>query len=302
MSILERHVRNGIVNKKVDIINPLHSPPETPPHLFQLHCIAGFIGNTGSGKTNAVTLLTREYLNRDVFSHIYLITPTFDQNDAWQAIPEIDRENVYTDPMEAQAAVKDITRKVKEASEAWETSKSLKSIWRKWIKKREDPDKMEQDEIAILDSIGYVEPVELDKPCPLLLIDDMSHTNLFQDSKKNPFINLCLRHRHLHDVGITIFICVQNYRAGITRSLRSNMRVFFIFPTKDQTQLEDIYREIAECVTKEDFLALYHQAVDGQEHSFLTIDKEPICDNAGMKKLLRFRRNFDTYLTPSSLL
>lgn len=283
-------------------MNPTHVAPITPPHLFQLHCMAAFVGNTNSGKTNAVALLTRDYLQHDVFTHIYVISPTFAQNDVWQTIPEIERENVYDDPMEAQAAIRSILEKVEESSEAWKNSMQLDAIWRKWVKKREDPDKMDQDEIAILERLGYVKPVLLDKPCPLLIIDDMSHTNLFQDSKKNPFINLCLRHRHVHDVGMTIFICVQTYRSGILRALRSNIRVFFIFETKDQTQLEDIYKEIAECVKKEEFLALYHQAIDGRDHAFLTIDKEPITDTPAMKKLLRFRRNFDTYLTPADSL
>jgi len=105
-------------------------------------------------------------------------------------------------------------------------------------------------------------------------------------------MNLCLRHRHINDgIGITIFMAAQTYKTGVPKAIRQNIQQFFIFPTKDLTQMESIYEEIANLVTKEQFIALYKKAT-AQKHSFLTVDNNP------RHPLLAFRKNFDTALIP----
>lgn len=56
--------------------------------------------------------------------------------------------------------------------------------------------------------------------------------------------------------------------------------------------IDGIAEEIADDVPYEDFLNVYHQAIDGEDHGFLTIDFNP--------KKHRFRRCFDTYIPDAS--
>ena len=43
-------------------------------------------------------------------------------------------------------------------------------------------------------------------------------------------------------------------------SLRQNIQQYFIWPTKDETQLEAIYHEVANLIDHGTFLKLYKQA------------------------------------------
>lgn len=136
---------------------------------------------------------------------------------------------------------------------------------------------------------------DIPRPSPLLIIDDMSHSDLYTPSKKNSFINLCLRHRHLFQVGLSIFMLVQTFKTGIPKCLRQNIQQFFLWPTHDMSQLESMYDEFANLCTKEDFMDMYKRATKNS-HDFMTVDM-----NAS-DSLLRFRKCFDTILLPENLL
>ena len=85
-------------------------------------------------------------------------------------------------------------------------------------------------------------------------------------------------------------MATQTFRTGLPKALRQNVTQMFIWPTKDQTQRDAIYHEIANLVDKEEFESLYDEATK-EPHSFLTIDS-----NAPHPSL-QFRKNFDTYLS-----
>jgi len=152
-------------------------------------------------------------------------------------------------------------------------------------------DKLTLDEQTMLENTDYQKPPAVPRPSPLLIVDDMSHSEIYSTSRQNPFINLCLRHRHInHGKGITIFLAAQTFLSGIPKSLRQNIQQYFIWPTRDTTQLEAIYHEVVKLVVRDDFMKMYEQATR-DPHSFLTIDNKPSHPS------LQFRRNFNVYLT-----
>ena len=51
------------------------------------------------------------------------------------------------------------------------------------------------DEHTMLENNNFEKPPEVQRPSPLLIIDDMSHSDIYSTSRQNPFINLCLRLR-----------------------------------------------------------------------------------------------------------
>ena len=121
--------------------------------------------------------------------------------------------------------------------------------------------KLNLDERTMLENTNYQKPPEVPRPSPLLIVDDMSHSQIYSTSRQNPFINLCLRHRHInHGKGITIFLAAQTFRSGIPLALRQNIQQYFIWPTKDETQLEAIYHEVVNLIDHETFIKLYKKA------------------------------------------
>jgi hypothetical protein len=185
---------------------------------------------------------------------------------------------------------------VKEMVVEYNKYEKVAILFRKWRRfMRGDGPPLKLNEYNLLENLGFKEPEKVPRPAPLLIIDDMSHSDLYTPSKKNGFINLCLRHRHLFQVGLSIFMLVQTFKTGIPKCLRQNIQQFFLWPTHDMSQLESMYEEFANMCTKEEFLDMFRRATEGK-HNFMTIDMN------ARDPLLRFRKNFDSMLLPNHIL
>lgn len=234
--------------------------------------------------------LTKRYMDDGSFTRIFVISPTYESNPVFHVLG-IDREDVYTDHQNTIAAIEDILDKCKKDSEDYDDYEEYMTAYRAWKRGGE----LSLDEQIMLENNDYQRPPEvIPRPSPLLIIDDMSHSDIYSTSRGNPFINLCLRHRHInHGKGISIFMAVQNFRTGIPKALRQNICQYFLWATHDRTQLEAIYQELANLIDEDSFMQLYREATKECPHCFLTIDT-----NAPIHK--QFRKNFDTLLIPQT--
>lgn len=269
--------------------------PDTSDGLFKLHTLSAFIGPRGSGKTNAVVLLARRYLDDKSINRIFIISPTYDSNRIFDLL-EPRPEDVFKNLQTCLADLNAIVAKVKVMVDEFNEYEKIAVIFKKWrafLAGRGPP--LPLPMYNKLENMGFRAPEVVLRPAPLLIIDDMSHSDLYTPSKKNGFINLCLRHRHLFQVGLSIFMLVQTFKTGIPKCLRQNIQQFFLWPTHDMSQLESMYEEFANMCTKEDFMEMFQRATSGK-HNFMTIDmnaRDPV---------LRFRKNFDEILLPNHLL
>jgi len=263
--------------------NPI---PIVPPDLFVLHSLCAFIGSRGSGKTHAMVNLALKYLQQGSLNRVFIITPTYRSNKIFEVL-DPKQEDVYEDIRNTDSALQKILEATAKDAKRYRDYKEYLSAYKKWRRKS---DHLSHDEMTLLENNHFKKlPVQL-RPSPLLIVDDMSHTEIFNTRRSNPFPNLCLKHRHINEGnGITIFMAAQTFKTGIPKAIRQNIQQFFIWPTKDLTQLEAIYDEVANLATKEEFLEMYRRATTGS-HSFLTVDNNP------KHHLLQFRKNFDTVL------
>lgn len=267
--------------------------PHTAESLFRLHTLAAFIGPRGSGKTNAVVLLARRYLDDGSINRIFVISPTYDSNRIFELL-DPDPDDVFKNIHSALQDINTIIGKVEEMVVEYKENKAYNQIYDKW--KRFEAGKgphLTMVEYNLVEKNNFKPRERLPRPAPLLIIDDMSHSDLYTPSKKNSFINLCLRHRHLFQVGLSIFMLVQTYKTGIPKCLRQNIQQFFLWPTHDMSQLESMYEEFANLCTKEDFMDMFKRATS-EPHQFMSIDL-----NAS-EPLLRFRKCFDKLLLPQN--
>ena len=74
-------------------------------------------------------------------------------------------------------------------------------------------------------------------------------------------------------------------------TIRDNLTHLILFRTKNGNVLKDIFEEIADDITEEEFYEAYNIAIEGDEHAFLFIDFHP-----KKGKEFRFRKNFDEYI------
>lgn len=237
------------------------------------------------GKTHALVNLAKRYIDEGSFTRIFIISPTYESNPVFHVL-KINVDDVYLDPRNGIAAIELILKKCKEEAEDYDLYEEYMKAYRKYKQGRE----LTLDERTMLQNNHYKRPsTRIPRPCPLLIIDDCSHSDIYSTSRQNPFINLCLRHRHINNgKGISIFMAVQNFRSGLPLALRQNICAFFIWSTHDSTQLEAIYAEVANLVDKDTFMLFYHIATS-KPHGFLTIET-----SAPPGK--QFRSDFDTFL------
>jgi hypothetical protein len=276
-------IRAGLRNQPVPVDSlPV---PDYPLHLFKLHTLAAFIGIRGSGKTNAVVLLAKEYCDFGSFNRVFILSPTYKSNPVFKVLP-VKKKDVYTDLNESAAALQDIEEKIKKDKRDYEEYQEYMAAYKRWRKGKSS----ELDD-EMLAKYQHRQPEPVAPPSPLIIVDDMSHSDIYSERNGNPFINLALRHRHL---GCSIFMCLQNFksRGGLPKCLRENIQQFFIWRTQDRRALESTWQEFANVIDYDRFLALYHVATDDNKHNFLTVDQ-----NAPTPQV-RFRRNFDEILVP----
>lgn len=278
----------GLVYKKL-------KTPTVAPNLFKLHTLAAFIGPRGSGKTNAAVLLARRYLDDHSINRIFIISPTIDSNRIFDIL-EPKEEDIYKNIHTCLEDLNTILSQVKLSVEEYEETKAYNKIYKKWrlYVKGKGP-ALTIPEFNLMENNNFKPREDIPRPSPLLIIDDMSHSDLYTPSKKNSFINLCLRHRHLFKVGISIFMLVQTFKTGIPKCLRQNIQQFFLWPTHDMSQLDSMYEEFANLCTYEDFIDMFKRCTKDR-HNFMSIDLN------APDPLLQFRKNFDEIIIPSTTL
>ena len=282
----EIYIKDGLKNGPVK--HKKIKTPDAPAQLFPLHTLCAFIGMRGSGKTHAMVNLAKRYLDEGSFNRVFIISPTYESNPIFHVL-HIDPQDVYSNLHTSIQDIANILQKCKKDSDDYDDYHVYMKAYIKWKKEM----KLTLEERTMLENTDYHKPPAVPRPSPLLIVDDMSHSEIYSTSRQKPFINLCLRHRHInHGKGITIFLAAQTFRSGIPLALRQNIQQYFIWPTKDETQLEAIYHEVANLIDHDTFLKLYKRATQ-DPHDFLTIDNNP------PKPVLQFRRNFDTFLLHS---
>lgn len=285
-TISERAISGALVNRAVPVRKV--ETPKYPAQLFRLHTLAAFFGPRGSGKTNGAVLLARRYLDYGSFTRVYIISPTYESNPCFEVL-DAAPEDVYTDLGTILASIDDIVKKIEAEAEEYRDEMEYTEMYNKLAAGKTIND-VEQ---IRLEREGYREPVPMDKPYPLIIIDDCSHSQIYSTSRSNPFVNLCLRHRHIggEGFGCSIFMLVQNFKTGVPKPIRQNLQQFFIWRSADRSQLEAMWEEFANLIDLPNFVRIYHLATDADKHDFLTVDMNPAKDEIG-----HFRRNFDTAL------
>lgn len=281
--IQSQKIPNGVKN---DLIKTIEKRlPEVPPHLFKLHHIMAFVGACNSGKTNAAIQYVKSNLDHHCFNHVFLMSPTAHENRAFDVL-EIKHSDKYggKDVISRTSAIlESIINKIENLGDEYEQNEIYKAAFKAW-----KAGKTTLAQQTLLYNNNYRIPENIPLPCCALILDDLSHSELYSTSKSNPFINLALRHRHVGNVGLSIYLIVQNFK-GLPKVLRQNTKVFNFWKTHDQTQIDAIYEEAAKICDEEAFLSLYHHATK-EPHCFLCLN------TAEEDPTKQFRKNFDEYI------
>lgn len=260
-------IKNGLKNGAVQC-KPKRLPV-VPSHLPKLPALFGAFGTCGAGKTNTYVNLIAAYQKHNSINDLYIMSPTYDSNASLQTL-QVDPSKVYKEAKGSIAALLDIKKKILQSVELYEIEKEYKRIYKKFMK--EGTNQLTFQEISLLSSQNYREPVNIPWPQPCIFIDDMTHTELMVNTINNELSHLALHHRHLEGVGVTIMMAFQTFKSGMPKVIRTNLGCALLYPTCNMKEIEEIYGELANHVSYKTFKQLLFEATK-EPHGFLFINK-----------------------------
>ena len=297
----------------IKLISTEKIKPNVKYSMIQPPFVAGFIGTCNSGKTYSAVKLIIELLNEGALKSqdIYIISPSFYQNEMFHNIPNLNKKNILTKMDEVFEFVAKLTKETEFIPKVWKTvrKKYTREQYNQWYKNIIDKLNEDNDDELInmdtctnvLTNVEYLHlklnscetiPYFYDHvPSFLLFIDDASHSKIYKDSPHNPFLNFFLRYRHYN---CCIICATQTYKSGIPRPLRLNISCWCIWEQGEE-DMKKIYDETLSATirNRQNFYKLFEEITEG-DHDFILINKEA-------KKDLRIRKNFDEYIILNSV-
>ena len=273
------NIKNGLMNGEVQC-KPKRVP-KTPPHLPNLPLLCGAFGVCKSGKSNALVNLIDAYCKYGSINLLYCISPTYHSNASLQTLPFVDESKedddgnkkgfigIFSDPANSVQALQNIIDHIKSKNSDYKFEVTYKKAYKLW---KTHKTRLSYDEYTMLAKENYRKPLKIPWPQPGIFIDDMTHTELMANSLNNKLSHLCLHHRHLDGVGVSIFQAFQTFKSGMPPVIRTNISLIMLFSSCNMKELEYIYEEIANNITFETFKKLLAEAVR-EPHGFLMINK-----------------------------
>ncbi len=240
------------------------------------------VASRGSGKTYNICKLISHYEQNDLIDNggikhplkTFLISPTLDANPIFKNLKSLDNADIYDKYSDEllQSIVDDI-KKNKEETEFYHKyveayKKAMKVRQSKLTKFFEDNpdvyDILSQNEFQHPDEIP--QPKYLASPVNIIVLDDLMATGAFTNKKLSTLTNNLIKNRHN---GISFAILAQSVRS-IPKNIRLNCNVFFVgkFASK-KVVLEDLYEEVSNVLTLEQFEELYDKATEEQYGSLI---------------------------------
>jgi hypothetical protein len=270
---------------------------ETPRDEIKLHTLCLACGGRGSGKTVAIMSKLKDLHDAGFCDRLFILSPTAASNQSiYDRVKHLDSD-VYNNP--TRESLLSIIQEIEQEATEWNDFLVKQKKWRKAMRVlgRRQNDPFSPDFLtsnALSESGDLEEPKSKygHRPCIHLLIDDCQGTPVFSTSHKSPFVNLCLRHRHVgKGLGVSLWIACQTYKSqgGLPRSVRENCTHLLLFRTKNLKSIQQIGEEIGDVVGLTEFHRAYRYATK-DAHSFLFIDFSP------KDPKYRFRKRFDTLI------
>jgi len=275
---------------------PQCSCGKCPRFYFNLLSVA----SRGSGKTYNVCRLISHYESNKLIDNnglkhplrTIVISPTIDANPIFKNLKSLDEADIhekYTE--ELLQSIVDEIKKNKDETDIYNKyidayNKTVKISDKKLPAFFDD----HPDLYDILEKLNFEDPNNIPKPkypvspVNMIILDDLLATGAFTNKKASVFTNNLIKNRHN---GIVFAILAQSVKS-IPKNIRLNCNLFFIgkFASK-KVVLEDMYEEVSNVLTPEQFEEVYDKATE-EQYGALIVD----CTT----KEKRFYKNLDSEL------
>ena len=297
MSIIESTIQNAPENNEIKIEGNekrkvQKGMPKVPMTLL-------VVGKKGSGKSHAIANLVRKYQSNKKCpafdpQNVFVLSPTY-HLDPTQSLIVADEENIWDTKDGLDEPLLEIQEKIEADLEEFDDWMEKMKAWHLFQVWDSDtglfpPDLLLKIYDPITESIQKpTNDFPCGKPSSLIFIDDQVGQGGMNASGNSVLSNFSIKHRHYN---CSMIYLVQHF-TGISRCIRVNSSIIMLFKTHDEKVLDEIAKEVAGEVSKEDFKKLYEFATK-KPYNFLLISLNANDDD-------KFRRNFNKRLTISNI-
>lgn len=296
MSIVEKPIKGFKTPLKNSKNNyPQSTNPNAPRFFFNMLGIA----SRGGSKTYTTTRIIKDFeenklIDNDGVVHelrTFLISPTANANKILKNLKSLDEEDVYDTYSDSnlKGIMDDINETKAEVMKYKLYVEAYKLVMRTPKNKIPELLKKRPELTKILEENDYIDPKEIEIryreiPVNIIVLDDCVGSSAFSRKSQNMLVNYLIKNRHSW---VSYCILSQSVKA-IPRTIRMNCNVFLLgkFASK-KVVLEDMYEEISNVLTIEEFEKIYDYATEGK-YGML------IMDCSGDDK--RFYKSYDSEL------
>lgn len=237
---------------------------------------AMFGGVRNAGKSNACLVLLEN--ERDIMltgeAKVFFVSPTVDSKirtfqekypDNFEIYDELTKENMTQ-----------VFAEMKGRYDEWMETKDAIEIYEKWLK-NVPLDPMEEE---ILEMRNYFDGFDFESftynhpPINTLIIDDSMSSPMLSSPQSRDgkwFIKFACKHRH-YPYGTHLIFLTQHLKM-IARCLRVNCNTIILFPFRDVSIYEDIFKEYSNLFKNDvdNFIGIMNECEKRDNHSFAFI-------------------------------
>lgn len=292
--------RNLLVVKSIEPANkkdflPVKFPDVLPQHAFTMLMVAP----PGAGKTNLLCYMLLHLYNA-YFHRVVVCSTTIDNDEKWQVIKEKKLLLVENKKLnDIMYGHKKSGKSGKKHKLIFESENTLEDKPEEKFDGKipeedffSDIDKIfpileeQQNTVEWLSSEGYKTDARYIADRMLIILDDQAGN--FDMSRKSPFNNFFIRHRHY---SASVIVITQAYKA-IPKTVRISFKCLILFEIGNQAELKSIFEENSNVFSEEEWMKMYYYAVK-EPFSFLYF-------NYKFPKKRRFHKRFEAILSPTS--
>lgn len=240
---------------------------EVPDGYVRPHFIGLALGACKSGKSYTTATFLKTMMEAKCFTRLFVLSPSWWTNSFAFEAAGVNPADAFTSLDQSEKALEEVLKRIRADHEAHKSNTEHWAIWAKAEKGK----LLTAREAQLIETRGKP-TARVPLPSPCLVLDDCQSSKLPSTKR---FLSLALRHRHVchsPQVGLSIMILSQSLRAGACpRALRPCVNLWMVFPTRDNSQLRDLYTELSGHLTWAEFQRLAEHCWSG-ERGYLVAD------------------------------
>ena len=260
----------------------VQQPRDAPEGFPNKSFLALLYSSKGTGKTNTLVNIVKEYAKHQFFQKVYLFSPSLHSDPKYNEMEskgiELKTFDHYDDSL-----LKEVIEEIRADLNEWREYQRRKALYEK-SKKVHNVSKLSEEDILDLWEMDWDEPPPCrftKEPWSLIIFDDLaSHPQLMKQGK-SVASSFLLLHRHLL---VSVAFCTQIFRSSVPKMVRNNLDWYILGKSKSEENMESVASELDSYISKKEIIEKWEKATQ-EPFSYFCINL--------MNPKHRFTKNFD---------